>query len=74
MHQLEPHFRWRLEYKAEEDKRSPFYGREYSEFEFSQKVYNYFIHPMYFYNLVVFFQKRQTYPQLRLNAEIYYFD
>ena len=47
MHQLEPHFRWRLEYKAEEDKRSPFYGREYSEFEFSQKVYNYFIHPQW---------------------------
>jgi len=47
MHDLEPHFRWRLEYTAEEDERSPFYGREYSEFEFSNKVYNYFIHPQW---------------------------
>jgi hypothetical protein len=47
MHQLEPHFRWRLEYTAETDQKSPFYGREYSEFEFSQKVYNYYIHPQW---------------------------
>ncbi len=47
MHQLEPHFRWRLDYTAEEDSRSPFFGREYSEFEFSQKVYNYYIHPQW---------------------------
>jgi hypothetical protein len=32
---------------AEEDKRSPFYGRTYSEFEFSQTVYNYYIHPQW---------------------------
>lgn len=47
MHQLEPHFKWRLDYKAEEDERSPFYGCEYSEFEFSQKIYNYYIHPQW---------------------------
>jgi hypothetical protein len=32
---------------AEEDERSPFYGREYSEFEFSNTVYNYYIHPQW---------------------------
>lgn len=32
---------------SEEDKQSPFYGRTYSEFEFSQTVYNYYIHPQW---------------------------
>ena len=32
---------------SEEDQLSPFYGREYSEFEFTQTVYNYFIHPQW---------------------------
>jgi hypothetical protein len=34
-------------YTAEEDEDSPFYGREYSEFEFSNTVYNYYIHPQW---------------------------
>jgi hypothetical protein len=34
-------------YTAEEDELSPFYGREYSEFEFSNTVYNYYIHPQW---------------------------
>jgi hypothetical protein len=34
-------------YTAEEDVRSPFHGRTYSEFEFSQTVYNYYIHPQW---------------------------
>ncbi len=34
-------------YASEEDERSPFYGRTYSEFEFSQTVYNYYIHPQW---------------------------
>jgi hypothetical protein len=34
-------------YESSEDERSPFYGAEYSEFEFSKKVYNYFIHPQW---------------------------
>ncbi|WP_245975258.1 hypothetical protein [Deminuibacter soli] len=34
-------------YTAEEDQRSPFFGRTYSEFEFSQTVYNYYIHPQW---------------------------
>ena len=47
MHDIEPFFNWRHLYTAEEDERSPFYGRAYSEFEFSQTVYNYYIHPQW---------------------------
>ena len=47
MHELEPYYNWRHIYTSEEDERSPFYGREYSEFEFSQTIYNYYIHPQW---------------------------
>ena len=47
MHEIEPYFNWRHLYTAEEDERSPFYGRVYSEFEYSQTVYNYYIHPQW---------------------------
>lgn len=47
MHEIEPFFNWRHLYTAEEDQRSPFYGRSYSEFEYSQTVYNYYIHPQW---------------------------
>jgi hypothetical protein len=47
MHEIEPFYNWRHIYVSEEDKRSPFYGRTYSEFEFSQTVYNYYIHPQW---------------------------
>lgn len=47
MHEIEPFFNWRHLYVAEEDPRSPFYGRSYSEFEFSQTVYNFYIHPQW---------------------------
>lgn len=47
MHDIEPYYNWRHLYTAEEDERSPFYGRTYSEFEFSQTVYNYYIHPQW---------------------------
>lgn len=47
MHDIEPFYNWRHIYVSEEDVRSPFYGREYSEFEFSQTVYNYYIHPQW---------------------------
>ncbi|MBK8610937.1 MAG: hypothetical protein IPL84_13595 [Chitinophagaceae bacterium] len=45
MQDIEPYYNWRHLYAAEEDKQSPFYGREYSEFEFSNTVYNFYIHP-----------------------------
>ena len=47
MHDIEPYFKWRNYYSAEEDKKSPFYGRNYNEFTFTNKVYNYFIHPQW---------------------------
>lgn len=47
MHELEPHYKWRDYYESEKDKRSPFYGRVYDEFYYTQKVYNYFIHPQW---------------------------
>jgi hypothetical protein len=47
MHTIEPYYNWREIYQAEEDALSPFYGREYSEFEFSNTIYNYYIHPQW---------------------------
>jgi hypothetical protein len=47
MHEIEPFYNWRHLYVAEEDENSPFYGIEHSEFEFSNTVYNYYIHPQW---------------------------
>ncbi len=47
MHNIEPFYNWRHIYISEEDERSPFFGRIYSEFEFTQQVYNYYIHPQW---------------------------
>lgn len=47
MHALEPYYNWRNFYMAEEDPRSPFYGREYSELYFSEQVYDHVIHPQW---------------------------
>lgn len=47
MHDIEPYFAWRDIYTAEEDEKSPFYEREYDEFHFHNKVYNYYIHPQW---------------------------
>jgi hypothetical protein len=47
VHEIEPFYNWRHLYAAEEDENSPFYGKEYSEFEYSNTVYNYYIHPQW---------------------------
>lgn len=47
MQDLEPHYDWRNLYAAEEDERSPFYEREYSEFEYSNHIYDHYIHPQW---------------------------
>lgn len=47
MHTLEPYYNWRGFYIASEDPNSPFFEREYSEFEFSEKVYDHYIHPQW---------------------------
>lgn len=47
MHDIEPYAGWRTLYKAEEDRRSPFYGREYSEYECHNEIYGYYLHPQW---------------------------
>lgn len=47
MHLVEPFYSWRNYYIASEDPSSPFYGREYSEFEFNNTVYNFYLHPQW---------------------------
>lgn len=47
MHFVEPFFEWRDFYIAADDPESPFFEREYSEFEFEHKIYNYVIHPQW---------------------------
>ena len=47
MHMIEPYYNWRGFYTAENDIQSPFYERVYSEFEFTDSIYNYLIHPQW---------------------------
>lgn len=47
MHLIEPFYKWMDYYSAAKDEYSPFYERVYSEFEFSNKIYNYVIHPQW---------------------------
>ena len=49
MHTIEPHYNWRNLYIASEDERSPFYGKSYNEFEFTQVIYDHVIHPQWDY-------------------------
>ncbi len=47
MHDIEPYHRWRDWYVAAEDRRSPFYGRKYSEFYMTNVLYNFYLHPQW---------------------------
>jgi hypothetical protein len=47
MHEIEPYYSWRSLYIAADDPNSPFYGKQYSEFEFTDTIYNYVIHPQW---------------------------
>ena len=47
MHTIEPYFNWRDLYIASEDEKSPFYEREYNEFEFTHAIYDHLIHPQW---------------------------
>ena len=47
MHTIEPYYNWRHLYIASDDRLSPFFGREYSEFEFSNAIYDHYIHPQW---------------------------
>lgn len=47
MHAIEPFYAWRDYYVAADDALSPFFNRQYSEFNFTNRIYNYFIHPQW---------------------------
>ena len=73
---IEPYFNWRHLYAAEEDSLSPFYRREYSEFEFSNTVYNFYIHPQWddfgsrtLYMKILFADYEQNYAIIELLGE-----
>ncbi|MEO6683767.1 MAG: hypothetical protein ABIN48_13175 [Ginsengibacter sp.] len=45
MQEIEPYYNWQHLYASEEDERSPFYGVENNKMEFTNTIYNYYIHP-----------------------------
>src|SRR6056297_3355107 len=47
MHTIEPHYSWRKYYDAQHDIFSPFYGVEKNEYEFTNTIYNHYIHPQW---------------------------
>ncbi len=49
MHEIEPYFGWLKYYNSVDDELSPFYGKEHSEFEFTDNIYGYCIHPQWDY-------------------------
>lgn len=76
MHTIEPYFKWRDLYTSEHDALSPFHGQEYSEFSFTKKVYNYFIHPQWddigsstLYLKIIFADYEQQYAVIELIGE-----
>jgi hypothetical protein len=73
---IEPFYNWQHLYTSEEDERSPFYGIEHSEFEFSKTVYNYYIHPQWddfgsrtLYMKILFIDYEQNYAIIELIGE-----
>ncbi len=47
MHNIEPFYNWKDIYSADEDELSPFYKRKYNAFEFTNTIYNHYIHPQW---------------------------
>lgn len=76
MQDIEPFYNWRHLYTAEDDRLSPFFERTYSEFEFTNTVYNYYIHPQWddfgsrtLYMKVLFVEYEQNYAIIELLGE-----
>ncbi|HSH66963.1 MAG TPA: hypothetical protein VLB84_14515 [Bacteroidia bacterium] len=76
MQDIEPFYNWRHLYIASEDERSPFYEREYSEFEYTNAIYNYLIHPQWddmdsptLYLKILFVEYEQGYAIIELIGE-----
>jgi hypothetical protein len=47
MHQIEPFYLWRDIYSSDQDPNALNYGQEYSEFHYTNRVYNYLLHPQW---------------------------
>lgn len=76
MHDLEPFYNWQHLYIAAEDDASPLYGKEYSEFTFTNTVYNYYIHPQWddmgsetLYLKILFVDYEESYAIIELIGE-----
>lgn len=76
MQELEPFYRWRDLYIAEEDERSPFFGSDHNHFEYTTTIYNFYIHPEWdsmgsntLYVKVLFADYRRHYVILELIGE-----
>jgi len=76
MHDIAPYDRWQHLYDPEEDELSPFFNQSHSEFEFSNTIYNYYIHPQWdgfgshtLYLKVLFVDYDQNYAIIELIGE-----
>lgn len=76
MQDIEPYYNWRHLYAAEDDRLSPFFKRTYSEFEYSQTLYNFYIHPQWddfgsrtLYMKILFVDYEQQYAIIELLGE-----
>jgi hypothetical protein len=49
MHDIEPFYRWLMQYDPAKDTRSPFYGKKYNYNQYSEAIYNYYIDPAWDY-------------------------
>ena len=47
MHDIEFFYNWQDLYNSSEDERSPFFNAFHDEFNYRNKVYNYYIHPLW---------------------------
>jgi hypothetical protein len=47
MHDIEPYYNWKSLYDSSNDPFSPFFEKEYSEFEFTDAIYDHYIHPQW---------------------------
>lgn len=47
MQDIEPYYKWLNDYVTEEDEYSPYFEKEYSQFQYVDTIYNHYIHPQW---------------------------
>lgn len=47
MHDIEPFYLWKEVYDSAEDVHSPYYEKSYETLRYTNKIYNYYIHPFW---------------------------